>query len=162
MTYWLCMVVMGAGAQKYVAQLVNCLLYDVILYLPTCNATFVFKYMGCSWIHVWGTQLDCAKPNQSMCDQIMKGVGERENMASWVLYFVSVFHYASKMTDHVEKGAKSASCIQMRSDKILMSTLCWHSVDMSRRQSMLKSSKMNRVTLICKGNSTSNVTHFVL
>ena len=118
MAYWLCMVVMGSGAQKYVVQLVNCLLCDVILYLPTCKANFVFKYVGCSWINVWGTQLDCAKPNQSMCDQIMKGVVERENMASWVLYFVSVFHYASKMTDHVEKSAKSASCIEMGSEQL--------------------------------------------
>jgi len=48
MAYWLCMVVMGSGAQKYVVQLVNCLLCDVILYLPTCKANFVLKYMGCS------------------------------------------------------------------------------------------------------------------
>jgi hypothetical protein len=118
MTYQLCMIVMGAGAQKYVVQLVNCLLCDVILYLPTRKANFVFKYVGCSWIQVWGTQLDCAEINQSMCDQIIMGADERENMASWVLYFVSLVHYASKMTDHVEKSAKSASCIQMRSDEI--------------------------------------------
>jgi len=44
-----------------------------------------------------------------MCDQSVMGVDERENMASSVLYFVSMFHYASKMTDHVQKSAQSAS-----------------------------------------------------
>jgi hypothetical protein len=72
-----------------------------------------------------------------------------------------MFHYASKMTDHVEKSTKSASCIQMSLDKI-MSPSCWHWVGMSWRQNMLKSSKMDRVTLICKGNSTSNLTCFML
>ena len=171
MTYWLHMVVRGTGAQKYVVQLVKYLLCDVILYLPMCDvilylpickANFIFKYVGSSWIHVWGTQLDCAKPNQDMCDQIITGVDERDNMASWVLHFVSMSRYASKMTDHMEKSAKSASCIQTRWDKIIMWTSCWHWVGMSRRQSMLKSSKMNRVTLICKGKNISKLTHFVL
>ena len=152
----------GTGAQKYVVQLVKYLLCDVIPYLPICKANFLFKYVGSSWIHVWGTQLDCAKPNQNMCDEIITGVDESDSMASWVLYFVSMFRYASKMTDHVEKIAKSASWIQMRSDKIIMWTSCWHWVGMSRRQSMLKSSKMNRVTLICKGKNISKLTHFVL
>ena len=113
------MFVMGTGAQKYVVQLVNYLLCDVELYLPICKASFVFKYVGSSRNHVWGTQLDCAKPNQSMCDKIVVGIDVTENVASRVLYFVSVFHFASKMTDHVEKSAKSASCIQMSSNKIM-------------------------------------------
>jgi hypothetical protein len=143
---------MGTWAQKYVVQFVNFLLYD-IPYLPICKANFLFKCVGLSWIHVWSTQLDCAKPNQGMCSQIVMGVDGRENMASWVPYFVSVFHYASKMADHVEKSAKSASCIQMRSDKIMSASL-WHWISMSRRQSMLISLKMERVSLICKGYST--------
>jgi hypothetical protein len=79
------MVIMGTGAQKYVVQSPNYLLCDVILYLPIWKANSVFKYVGSSSSHVWGTQPDCAKPNQSMCDQIIVGVDERENLASWVL-----------------------------------------------------------------------------
>jgi hypothetical protein len=118
MTYCLFIVVMGAGAQKYVVQLVNCLLCDVTLYLSTCKANFVFKYVGCSWIHVWGTQLDSAKLNQSMCDQIMIGVNGRENMAPWVLYFVSLVHYGRKITDHVEKSAKVPAILKWDQTKL--------------------------------------------
>jgi len=128
---------------------------------PYAGRTLCLNMWGILWNYVWGTQLDCAKPNQNMCHQIVVGVVERENMASWVLYFVSLFHYASKMTDRVEESTKSASSIQMSSDKI-MSPSCWHWVGMSRRQSMLKSLKMERMTLICKENSTSNLTCFVL
>ena len=52
MTYNLCVVVMGTGLQKYVVQLVNYLLCDVILYLPMCKANFVFKYVGSYSINV--------------------------------------------------------------------------------------------------------------
>jgi len=53
------------------------------------------------------------------------------------------------MTDHAEKIVKIASYIQMRSDKIIMSSSCWYWVGMSKCQSMLKSWKMDRVTLVC-------------
>jgi len=48
MTYKLCVVVMGTGVQKYVVQLVNYLLCDVILSLPICKVNFVFKTVGSS------------------------------------------------------------------------------------------------------------------
>jgi len=48
MTYKLRMVGMVTGAKKYVVQLVNYLLCDVILYLPICKANFVFKCVGSS------------------------------------------------------------------------------------------------------------------